>query len=55
MLRGVIFLLIAVAVVAVIMTLVRRPGRRRDEPPVTVKEVAPAALPAPTPPTWKAH
>jgi HD-like signal output (HDOD) protein len=48
MLRGVIFLLIAVAVVAVIMTLVRRPGRRGETPPVTVKEVAPAALPAPT-------
>jgi HD-like signal output (HDOD) protein len=48
MLRGLIFLLIAVGVAAVLITLFRRGGRRDEPPAVTVKEVPPAALPAPS-------
>jgi HD-like signal output (HDOD) protein len=46
MLRGLLFLLIAVAVAAVLITLVRR-KRRGEVPPTTVTEKPPAALPAP--------
>jgi HD-like signal output (HDOD) protein len=47
MLRGLLFLLIAVAVAAVLITLVRRGKRRGEVPPPTVTEKPPAALPPP--------
>ena len=45
MLRGLLFLLVAVGVAAVLITLVRRAARRRAPPSLTVKEAPPAALP----------
>ncbi|MEP7245304.1 MAG: HDOD domain-containing protein [Gammaproteobacteria bacterium] len=50
MVRGLLFLLIVVAIVAVVTNLVRRVGQRRDSsslPPVPPIEVPPPALPAP--------
>jgi HD-like signal output (HDOD) protein len=47
MLRGLLFLLIAVAVAAVLITLVRRRKRGGEAPATTVTEKPPAALAAP--------
>ena len=50
MIRGLLFLLIAVAVVAIVTSLMRRARRQRGDvssPPTTVEEVPPLALPAP--------